>query len=85
MFLVMLPGFLVFGLGVAAMAAIPPAGLALICLAVLYFLICGVISSSLNTIFLAALYQYASTKTVPAGFDRLVIEGAFQPKPRSAA
>jgi hypothetical protein len=80
MFLLMLPGFLIFGLAIFAMTVAPAAGLALLLLAVLYFIVCGVISSALNTIYLAALYQYASYKTIPQGFDPVVVERAFQPK-----
>jgi Family of unknown function (DUF6159) len=79
-FLLILPGILVLALGIAVATVVPLAGVGIIVLAVVYLLICGVISSTLNTIFLAALYQYASFKTVPVGFDRQVIEGAFQPK-----
>jgi hypothetical protein len=80
MLLLMLPGFLIFVLAVFAMNVVPAAGLALLFLGVLYFLVCGVISSALNTIYLAAMYQYASYKTIPAGFDRAIVERAFQPK-----
>jgi hypothetical protein len=80
MFLLMLPGFLAFGLAFAVLSVSVPAGVGLIVLAIVYLLACGAISSAMNTIFLAALYQYASYKTVPLGFDRHIIEGAFQPR-----
>ncbi len=79
-FLLMLPGVLLLVGGGALATQVPAAGVALIGLAILYLLGCGAVSSALNTIFLAALYQYASYKTVPAGFDRAVMEGAFAPK-----
>jgi hypothetical protein len=80
MFLLMLPGFLIFGLAIFAMTAVPVLGLALLLLGVVYLVVCGAISSALNTIFLAALYQYASHHTIPSGFDREVVERAFRPK-----
>jgi hypothetical protein len=80
MFLLMLPGLLVLALAIAIMSVSPLAGFAVLGLAIVYLIGCGIISSALNTVFLAALYQYAAFKTVPAGFDRHVIEGAFQPK-----
>ena len=43
------------------------------------FLVHMAISSALNTIFLAALYQYAAEDRVPKGFDRHVMETAFTP------
>jgi hypothetical protein len=79
-FLLMLPGFIAFGLSIFLMSVTVVGGLVLLGLALLYLLACGAISSAMNTIFLAALYQYASYKTIPAGFDREVIEGAFRPR-----
>jgi hypothetical protein len=80
MFFVMLPGFVLCLLGVGLMSVSVVFGLLVLALAVLYLLVCGAVGSALNTIFLAALYQYASFQTVPVGFDRQVIEGAFRPK-----
>jgi uncharacterized membrane protein YeaQ/YmgE (transglycosylase-associated protein family) len=79
-FLLALPGLLIFGLAILLMSVSPPAGAGVLVLAILYLMMCGAVSSALNTVFLAAMYQYASFKTVPVGFDRHVIEGAFQPR-----
>ncbi len=80
-FLIMIPGFFVLALGVAVLAGKSVvAGLILLALGVLYLLGCGVVSSALHTIYLAALYQYASFQTVPAGFNRHTLEGAFSSK-----
>jgi hypothetical protein len=79
-FLLLLPGFLAFGLGIFLAAYIPALGLAVIGLSLIYLLGCGALSSALNTVFLAALYQFAAFKTIPLGFDRGEIEGAFRPK-----
>jgi hypothetical protein len=80
-FLLMLPGFLAIGLAVALMNGSGIGGMVLLGVAILYLLGCGAVSSALNTIFLAVLYQYASFSSVPDGFDRHIVEGAFQSKP----
>jgi hypothetical protein len=80
MLLLALPGILLVFAAVALMSKILAAGVVLLVVAILYLCACGAISSALNTIFLASLYQYASFKTVPAGFDREVLEGAFTSK-----
>jgi Family of unknown function (DUF6159) len=79
-FLLTLPGILALVLGFFLLSQSVVAGAAILAVAILYLLACGAITSALNTIFLAALYQYASVKTVPVGFDREVIEGAFMTK-----
>jgi hypothetical protein len=76
-FLMMLPGVLILLLGGALMSQTVVLGGVVLGLGILYLLGAGAASSALNTIFLASLYQYASFKTVPAGFDRDVLEGAF--------
>jgi hypothetical protein len=42
--------------------------------------ITGVLYSALRGIFVAALYNYARTGSVPGGFSKDLIAGAFQPK-----
>ena len=51
--------------------------------AVLFFILLSIVFSTLQQIFLAAVYQYAAQGTVPAGFSRDLIESAFRPKERS--
>ncbi len=46
----------------------------------LYWFALGIIGSALNGIFSTALYNYATTGTVPAPFSPEVIAGAFEPK-----
>lgn len=62
------------------MAKSTAVGLTVLGLALVYLLGCGAVSSALNTIFLAALYQFAAYKTVPAGFGQAEMEGAFTAK-----
>jgi hypothetical protein len=50
--------------------------------AILYLLMLGIISSSLNGIFTTALYNYASNGAVPQGFSAETIKGAWKTKSR---
>jgi hypothetical protein len=78
MLLLAIPGFLLLiGGAVLLHGNMVAPGIALIVLALLYFLGCSVISSALNSIFLAALYQYAAYNRVAVGFDREMFSGAF--------
>jgi hypothetical protein len=52
-------------------------GIALLAAAGVAFLLHMAISSALQTILLAALYQYAHDDRIPEGFDREVLVGAF--------
>lgn len=49
-------------------------------LAVIYFVVLAIISLSLNGIFVATLYIYATTGEVPRVYSHEIIENAFQPK-----
>jgi hypothetical protein len=55
-------------------------GVALITLAVAYFLIWLAIGPALHGIFLGALYQYAANGEVPEGFDASAMRQAFRRK-----
>jgi hypothetical protein len=83
--LLLLPGILALVAGGALCAAVQPIGLglAVVALAVLYLLAASVACAALDTIFLAALYQYAAFEKVPEGFDRGSMEGAFTKKKAS--
>ena len=50
---------------------------------VLYWVILGIISSSLNGVFVVALYQYAVTGKVPSVYSPEVIRNAFKEKSSS--
>ena len=56
--------------------------LSTILIVVLYWLLLGILSSTLNGIFVTALYLYATTGKVPAGYSREVVETAFVPGKR---
>ncbi len=81
MFLAALPGILVLVLGIMALHSILPIGILLIEVAVIWLLILSAVGPALNGIFLAAMYQYATTKETPAGFDSDVMASAFRSKP----
>jgi hypothetical protein len=83
LFLLLLPGLALFALGVVAAGQSTSLAFILIGTAVVYFLIWSAVSSAINVIFLAALYQYASTGTAPGGFDQEIMAGAFAPKSAS--
>jgi hypothetical protein len=80
--LLLLPGFLLIVAGVALGVLLQsvPLGMGLGALGVLYLLAASVACAALDTIFLAALYQYAAFERVPQGFDRNSMEGAFKKK-----
>ena len=58
-----------------------PSGIAAdIALVVLYRFLLAVVSAAVQGIFVAALYRYARTKDVSAGFRREDFSMAWQPK-----
>jgi hypothetical protein len=79
LFIPVLVLFLIAGAMFANGLVIP--GIMMVVIAVIAALLHAAISSALNTILLAALYQYAAEDQVPPEFDRQTIEGAFAPKP----
>ncbi len=82
LFLLFIPVIILFVVGVMLLAnGMAPIGIAVLVVAVIALLLHSAISSALNTILLAALYQYAADERVPDEFDRSTFEGAFQPKP----
>jgi hypothetical protein len=80
--LLILPGILVIVAGVAlgVMTQSIALGAGVVGLGVIYLLGASVACAALDTIFLAALYQYAAFERVPEGFDRESMEGAFRKK-----
>jgi hypothetical protein len=78
MFLLFIPVILIFVVGVVLLVkGMQVPGIIVLVAAGVAFLLHMAISSALNTIFLAALYQYAAEDRVPEGFDRRAMEGAF--------
>ncbi|VTT99886.1 Uncharacterized protein OS=Planctomyces brasiliensis (strain ATCC 49424 / DSM 5305 / JCM 21570 / NBRC 103401 / IFAM 1448) GN=Plabr_3003 PE=4 SV=1 [Gemmataceae bacterium] len=83
LFLLAIPVFLLFVGGALVMAkGAVPLGAALIAVGVVAGLLHMAVSSALNTILLAALYQYAADRNVPTGFSADQFESAFQSKNR---
>lgn len=82
MFLLFIPVILLFVVGFMMIGnGMMAPGIAVVVLAVIALLLHSAIGSALNTILLAALYQYAAEEKVPAEFDRDTFEHAFAPKP----
>jgi hypothetical protein len=81
LFLLNIPGFLVLLAGVACLfAGLAPIGVLLLVIGGLYLLCLVPVSAAMNTIFLAAMYQYAAEGQVPGDFDRRLLRSAFRPK-----
>lgn len=59
-------------------------GVVLLVAGVIAALLHAAVSSAMNTILVAALYQYASDKGTPAGFEERQFAGAFESKPQTA-
>lgn len=78
----MLLGLVGIGVLVIPIVAIPSAATMILCVAlmVLWVLALGVVSSAVQGIFTAALYQYATTKAVPPGFAPQNFSMAWGPK-----
>lgn len=84
MFLLFLPIILLFVGGAYLLNNGQQApGIALIVAGVIAVLLHGAISSALNTILMAALYQYASHGKVPDGFEGSHFSTAFESKPQT--
>jgi hypothetical protein len=49
-------------------------------LAILYWLLLAVVNTTVQGIFMAALYRYATTKEIPPGFYSADLQDAWQPR-----
>ena len=78
-FLLSLPGLLLPVMGARLGTTEMLAGVAV---AVIYWLLLGVVSSAARGIFVAALYRYATKNEVPPGYDVEDLSGAWQTKQR---
>ncbi len=78
----MLLTFLVCALAIGICFLIPSVYviLAMVLLFIVYIIVISIISSSLNSIFKLALYEYAQTGTVPQGFTPELIKNAIKVK-----
>jgi hypothetical protein len=79
-FLLMIPGIIVLVIGGAMMGANPIVGGVVLGIGVLCLLAAAAVGAALDGIYLSALYQYATTGTVSADFDREAMTGAFYGK-----
>lgn len=73
-FLLAIPGIF---LGLLGFVVHPAAGIAVM---VIYFLMLAAVASAVKGIFTVALYRYATTGEVPAGFSPALVERAFASK-----
>lgn len=77
------PGFVLWRFAIASGGSATGIALATIVLGI-YVIALSVTSAALQGIFTAALYQYATTKTVPPGFDSDNFAAAFAPKEKKS-
>ena len=77
-FLLALPGFILPILGSALFGGIGATVGG--CTMIIYFIFLSVVSASTQGIFLAALYRYATTGDVSAGFTKGTLSSAWRPK-----
>lgn len=76
-FLLAIPGIGLLVLGIFTTTTAAPLGIALIVLGVVYMMLLGLVQSTLQVIFQAALYLYAREGKAPAGFDAAALGGAL--------
>ncbi len=86
-FLISLAIALVGGFGGAALIAIRllPLGVAALAATVAGIIVVSFISSALSQIFRVAVYQYAVTGEAPGGFDRQLLQSAFEGRAASGS
>jgi uncharacterized membrane protein YeaQ/YmgE (transglycosylase-associated protein family) len=80
--ILMLPGWMmmVAGMIIGGATGIWFLGLAIVGLALLYLLTAAAVGAALNTIYLSALYEFASYGNAPRGFRKRELRGAFKAK-----
>jgi hypothetical protein len=76
----LLPAIVLIWLGASMLASSALVGGIVIGLGVLYFLAWSAVGPALHGIFLAALYQYATSGQAPSGFDQQSLASAFTHK-----
>ena len=78
-FLASLPGIALVVGGAYAIGTVGAAlGIALVALGIVWVMIVSLVSTTLDSIVLAALYLYAAPRTVPPYFDRGMLEASFR-------
>ena len=81
--LLALAGVVPLFLGFLVVHAVMPLGVLLIAIGVIYLIGLGVVQSTLQTIFQAAVYLYARDSRAPKGFDESQLSSAMAQAPRS--
>lgn len=76
-FVCLLPAFGLFALGIFALDQVPAAGLTLIGLAILVFVVVSLFFGVVSTIYRTVLYHWAATRVAPMGFDANDLANAF--------
>lgn len=76
-FVLVIPGLLVGGVAIAAGGAVLVIGIAV---AVAWIALVVVVMTALNAIFQTALYLYATTGSMPSGFEGADLRGTFGPR-----
>lgn len=81
-FLASLPGAVVLVLGIALLGPSPIAGIGVVGVAVLYLALVASFVAALSGVYRAALYEYATTGTVPEAFGAFDFQHAFGQRTR---
>jgi hypothetical protein len=79
-FLLMIPGIIVVVIGLALLSVNLIAAIAVIGMAVLYFVVAAGVGAAMDGIYLTALYQFATTGTISEEFESHAMTGAFYGK-----
>jgi hypothetical protein len=77
-FVCALPGMALIGLGIGVASSIPVVGLGMIGLGVLFIAAVSLVFGVVSTIYKTALYHWATTQMVPAGYDPHAMQSAFR-------
>jgi len=78
LFLLALPGIALLVIGALLLQTVPAVGIAVMVVGGIYLLIDMAVSAALDSIFISALYRYASQNEVPAGFDSAMMRQAVR-------
>src|SRR5262249_37002823 len=83
-FLLFIPAIILIAIGVSALNTAPPIGFTILAAPVLYILLWAAVCSAMHGIYVSALYQFAITGRVPAGFEQTSMSGAFRQAQRTS-
>jgi len=79
-FLLSLPGFIAIVVGFLMLPAMPPLGVLVIAAGMIYVMSLGLVQSTLQTIFQAAVYLYARDGRAPRAFGEADLSAAMTPR-----